>query len=162
MSVKRLEEIIAQVPAKRLLGIDVGAKTLGLSVCDPEHSIATPLRTIRRIKFTRDILELQNVIVDYEIGGFVIGLPLNVDGTEGPRAQSVRDFALEMLNHPDIFGDDPWIALWDERFSTETVEGFVDKNTDISKRKAKSKGITDALAAQHILQTALDFMARSA
>ena len=140
----------------RLLGMDIGKKTIGLSVSDPMQSLATPLETIKRTKFTRDILKLDVIIKDYEIGGYVLGLPLNMDESEGPRCQAVRDFAAEMRNHPAIFGDDPWIALQDERFSTVSADNLVDGF--VNKRKAKDKGITDMLAAQVILQSALDML----
>ena len=140
----------------RLLGMDIGKKTLGLSVSDPMHSLATPIETIKRTKFTKDILKLDVIIKDYEIGGYVLGLPLNMDDSEGPRCQATRDFAAEMLNHPAIFGDDPWIALHDERFSTVSAETIVDGF--VNKRKAKDKGITDMLASQVILQSALDWL----
>lgn len=150
-----LKEIAGLRPLNvRLLGMDIGKKTIGLAVCDPAQSLATPLETIRRTKFTKDILELKRVIADYEIGGFVLGLPLNMDGSEGPRCQAVRDFAAEMENHPDIFGDDPWIAFHDERFSTVSAENLVDGS--VSRKKAKAKGTLDKLAAQVILQDALE------
>lgn len=161
MPIGTLAAIISDIPArKRLLGLDVGKKTLGLALSDPAHSIATPLRTIPRTKFTQDIQKLAEIIRDYEIGGYIIGLPVNMDGTEGPRAQSVRDFAAEMANHQDIFGPDPWIAFWDERLSTASVECLVDNFVEKRKTKtnAKASGLIDKLAAQHILQGALDFI----
>ncbi len=157
MPIGLLKDIIDQIPQNiRLLGMDPGSKTIGLAVSDPAHSIATPLKTVRRTKFTKDIEVLHEVIEEYEIGGFVLGYPVNMDGSEGPRCQSVRDFALEMENHADIFGDNPWIALWDERLSTETVEGFLVESVDMSRTKRKQ--VIDKLAAQHILQGALDFI----
>jgi len=154
-----LKDIAKKAPrGKSLLGIDVGTKTLGLSVCDDAHKIATPLRTIKRTKFTKDIEELASIVQDYEIGGFVIGLPLNMDGSEGPRCQSVRDFALELVRYPELVGVKPWVALWDERLSTAAVEDFVDKSVGIRRRKAKDTGIIDKLAAVIILQGALDFL----
>jgi putative holliday junction resolvase len=159
MPVGLLKDIMYEMPrGVRLLGMDVGAKTIGLAVCDPDHSIATPLKTISRTKFTKDVEELAQAIEGYEIGGLVIGLPLNMDGSEGRRCQSVRDFALELAKYPAIVGINPWIALWDERLSTETVEDFVDKSVNSGRRRAKARGITDKLAARHILQTALDFL----
>lgn len=134
----------------------MGRKTIGIAVCDPEHIVVTPLKTVKRSKFTKDILELEKLVRDYEIGGFVIGLPLNTDGSEGSRCQSVRDFAMELCRYPLVVGAKPWVALWDERFSTETVEDIVDRSLGISKIKAKSMGLTDQLAAQRILQTALE------
>ncbi len=152
-----LKEIVGCRPEKkRLLGMDIGTKTIGLALSDPMHSIATPLRTIQRTKFTKDIEELRPIIRDFEIGGYVLGLPLNMDGTEGPRCQAVRHFAQEMQNHPDIFGKDPWIALWDERLSTAAVEDFLVESVDMSRTKRKQ--VIDKLAAQLILQGALDFI----
>lgn len=141
---------------KRLLGLDLGTKTIGLALSDSRHSIATPLRTIQRKKFTLDIQDMKREITDFAVGGYVLGYPLNMDGSEGPRCQSVRHFAEEMLNHPAIFGKDPWIALWDERLSTAAVEDFLIENVDMSRTKRKQ--VIDALAAQHILQGALDYL----
>lgn len=160
MTVGLLKDIAAKAPKGRaLLGIDVGQKTLGLAVADPSMSIATPLYTIQRTKFTKDVEELASVVQDYEVGGFVIGLPLNMDGSEGPRCQSVRDFALELARQPAVVGAKPWIALWDERLSTAAVHDLVDNLVGMKRSKAKEKGITDKLAAVLILQGALDFMA---
>lgn len=162
MTIGLLKDIAAKAPkGQSLLGIDVGAKTLGLAVCDENHRVATPLQTLRRTKFTRDVEELANIVQDYEIGGFVLGLPLNMDGSEGPRCQSVRDFALELVRYPAVVGIRPWVALWDERLSTASVEDFVDKSVGIKRSRAKDKGITDKLAAQLILQGALDYLQRN-
>lgn len=136
--------------------MDLGEKTIGLSISDADQSIATPLKTIKRTKFTNDIEELKQVIDDYGIGGYVIGLPLNMDGSEGPRCDSVRSFAAELTNYPQILGTDPWIALWDERLSTVSVEDFLIESVDMSRTKRKQ--VIDKLAAQHILQGALDFI----
>lgn len=164
MPVDLLKNIADQRPrGHSLLGMDVGKNTIGLALSDPDHRLATPLQTIWRSKFTKDIQHLKTVIEDYEIGGFVIGLPVNMDDSEGPRAQSIRDFALEMKNHPDIFGPDPWVALWDERLSTVSVERFVDEFVDkkSKRRGAKESGLIDKLAAQVILQGALDYLSKS-
>lgn len=157
MTSGRLESIAGQCPhPARLLGLDIGTKTIGLALSDSLQSIATPLRTIARTKFTKDIEEIRPIIRDYEIGGYVLGFPLNMDGSEGPRCQAVRHFADEMKNHPGIFGVDPWIAFWDERLSTAAVEDFLIGTADLS--RAKRKQVVDKLAAQLILQGALDFM----
>ncbi|MGB4056866.1 MAG: Holliday junction resolvase RuvX [Alphaproteobacteria bacterium] len=161
MTIGLLKDIARKAPkGKSLLGIDVGKKTLGLAVCDENHRIATPLRTIKRTKLTKDVDVLADIVQDYEICGFVLGLPFNMDGSEGPRCQSVRDFALELAKYPQVVGTKPWIALWDERLSTVSVEYFVDKSVGIKRSQAKDRGITDKLAAQLILQGALDFMGR--
>jgi len=156
-----LQNIAASRPAQgALLGLDVGKKTIGVALVQDGQGFSTPLTTIKRTKFTKDIMQLQAIVQEYEVSGFVIGLPLNMDGSEGPRAQSVRDFAAELVRYPDIVGAEPWLALWDERLSTQIVEGFVDRA--VGKRKtrinAKDSGLIDKLAARHILQDALDFM----
>lgn len=155
MTIGLLKDIAENRPRNvRLLGMDIGKKTIGLAVCDPAQSLATPLQTLKRTKFTKDLIRLQDIVKDYEIGGFVLGLPLNMDNSEGPRCQAVRDFALELVRYPDVVGENPWVALHDERFSTVSADNLVDGS--VSKRKAKEKGITDMLAAQVILQSALD------
>ena len=145
-----------------LMGMDVGKKTIGISISDSAQSIAFPICTIKRTKFSRDIVELENIIREYDIGGYIIGLPLNMDDSEGRACQSIRDFGLEFIAQlsDDVKSNEqnPWVALWDERLSTSCVEGFVDKAVGISRRKAKERGIVDKLAAQHILQGALYFM----
>ena len=158
MTIDLLKNIANECPKGRaLLGLDVGKKTIGLALSDPSLAIATPLDTIKRTKFTKDMQALSKVIEDFEIGGFVVGLPVNMDGTEGRRAQSIRDFAIEMER---TLGDNPWIALWDERLSTISVEQSVDNLVEKRKTKANAKasGLIDKLAAQIILQGALDFI----
>ncbi len=158
MSIGFLKDMALSAPKDiSLLGMDVGKKTIGLAISNPAQSLATPLLTINRIKFTRDMEALKTVIDEYEIGGFVIGYPINMDGSEGRRAQSIRDFAIEMKN---TLGQGTWIALWDERLSTVSVEELVDKMVDKRKTKinAKSSGLIDRLAAQIILQGALDYI----
>lgn len=157
MPIGLLKDVILKRPVGvRLLGLDLGTKTIGLALADSGHSIATPLRTIHRKKFMLDIQDMKREIDQFQVGGYVLGLPLNMDGTEGPRCQAVRHFAEEMVNHPDVFGHKPWIALWDERLSTASVEDFLIETVDMSRTKRKQ--VIDALAAQHILQGALDFL----
>lgn len=157
MPVGYLKDIVEKCPDRaRLLGLDLGTKTIGLSVSDSNHSLATPLRTVQRRKFTLDIQDMHKDIRDFQIGGYVLGFPLNMDGTEGPRCQSVRHFADEMRNHPQIFGKDPWIAFWDERLSTAAVEDFLVESVDMPRTKRKQ--VIDSHAAAHILQGALDFL----
>ncbi len=157
-----LENIIKHRPeGVNLMGLDIGSKTIGVALCDATQQIATPLTTIKRTKFSRDLKTLEEIIRDYEVGGYILGYPLNMDGSAGPKCQSVRDFGLEFERQ---ISDDLkpttglWIALWDERLSTNTVESFVDRNVDISKRRAKDTGLIDKLAAQFILQGALEYM----
>ncbi|MEZ5813337.1 MAG: Holliday junction resolvase RuvX [Alphaproteobacteria bacterium] len=158
MSIDLLKNIAKYCPkGVALLGLDVGKKTIGLALSNPAQTIATPLQTIKRTKFTNDMEALKAVIAEYEVGGFILGYPVNMDGSEGPRAQSIRDFAIEMKK---ALGEGAWIALWDERLSTVSVEEFVDKNVQKRKTKAKAKtsGLIDKLAAQVILQSALDYI----
>jgi len=161
MPIDLLKHIITKRPkGQALLGLDVGKKTIGVALSNPDQTIATPLDTIKRIKFSQDIIILERIITDYEIKGLVIGLPLNMDNTEGPRAQSIRDFALEIKNNSHLLGANPWISYWDERLSTVSVDNIVD--TYVEKRKtkqqAKQRGLIDKLAAQIILQGALDYI----
>ena len=157
MTLGLLKDIIDSCPQNvRLLGLDIGERTIGVALSDSMHSIATPLTLIARTKFTKDILELKKIITDYRIGGYVLGYPVNMDGTEGPRCESIKDFGREMINHPEVFGENPWIALWDERLSTVSVNKFLIETVDMSRTKRKQN--VDKLAAQFILQGALDFI----
>lgn len=161
MPIGLLKNMRDSVPSyKRLLGLDIGEKTIGLALSDPMHSIATPLLVVERTKFTKDILELEKTIREYGIGGYVLGYPVNMDGTEGPRCQSVRHFAEELVKYPAIVGSDPWIAFWDERLSTASVDRFLVDDVDMSRTKRKQ--VVDKLAAQFILQGALDFIRMAA
>ena len=141
----------------RFMGLDIGTKTLGVAVSDSMQSIATPITTIERVKFTRDILELKKLIKEFEVEGFILGWPMNMDGSERQRCDMVRSFADEMKNYPDIFGEKPFVAFFDERLSTSTMDNFLD-NTVEMRGKKKKKEIIDKLAAQFILQGALDAM----
>lgn len=137
---------------QRLLGLDLGEKTIGIAVSDPGLHVATPVTTIRRKKFTLDARELLKLVTERQVGGLVIGLPLNMDGSEGPRCQSVRQFAANLLKVQDL----P-IAFWDERLSTVAVtRDMID--ADLS--RAKRAQAVDRAAATFILQGALDFWQR--
>ncbi|MCD8497729.1 MAG: Holliday junction resolvase RuvX [Alphaproteobacteria bacterium] len=160
MPVGLLKDIAAICPKEAsLLGLDVGKKTIGLALAHAGMGIATPLHTLSRTKFTKDVEALKKLIAEYDIGGFVVGIPVNMDGSEGPRAQSIRDFSIEFHK---ALGNDPWIALWDERLSTVSVEDFVGEFVEkkSTRRNAKASGLIDRLAAQIILQGALDYLAR--
>ena len=154
-----LKDIASQCPKNtRLLGVDLGTKTIGLAISDAGQRIATPLQTIRRTKFSQDIRAFGQVVREFEIGGFVFGWPLNMDGSEGGACDRVRSFVDEMQNYPQDLrinpGDDIWIAYWDERLSTEAVDDFLVKDVDMSRKRRKQ--VVDKLAAQVILQGALD------
>jgi len=145
-------------PQTRLMGLDLGTKTIGIAVSDSAQNLATPVMTIQRRKFSKDIFELHKIIKEFEIGGYILGLPLNMDGSEGARCDATRSFADMMTQHPEIFGENPFVAFQDERLSTHAVNDYMDKSGEKprDKRKNKSKGVTDMLAAQIILQGALD------
>jgi putative holliday junction resolvase len=133
---------------QRLIGVDLGTKTIGLALSDVERRIATPFHTIRRTKFMRDVAELQETIGKNAVVALVIGLPLNMDGSEGPRAQSTRAFVRQ--SHP-ILGL-PFV-FWDERLSTAAVtRALIDQDAS----RAKRAEVVDRMAAAYILQGVLD------
>ena len=132
----------------RLLGVDLGSKTIGLAVSDPLLKIASPIITLKRTKLSSNAIEFSNIIKDYQIGGIIVGLPINMDGTEGPRVQATRDWSLDLariLSTP--------VAFWDERLSTVAVERMMLK-ADMTRNKRAAK--IDQAAAAYILQGALD------
>ena len=131
----------------RLLGLDVGTKTIGLALCDADWTIATPARLIERGKFARDLETLRALVRNERVTGLVLGLPLNLDGSDSPRTQSLRAFArnLEPLGLP--------ILLWDERWSTQAVTRTL-LAADAS--RARRAELVDKMAAAYILQGAID------
>ena len=150
MVFQSLSELIKYLPKKsRLLGLDVGRKTIGLAVSDSDMKIATTVGTIRRSKFTKDVKNLDAIIIERQVNGLVLGLPISMDGNEGPACQSVRQFAVNLDNILEI-----GITFWDERLSTSAVERVLTKEADLS-RNRRSK-IIDKMAAAYILQGALD------
>jgi putative Holliday junction resolvase len=136
----------------RLLGLDLGTKTIGMALSDVTRSVATPLRTLKRGKFTADAKEIAEVVESNQVGALVIGLPLNLDGTEGPRAQSTRAFARNLAGHLNV----P-IVFWDERLSTAAVERHLIEADASRKRRAE---VIDRMAAAYILQGALERLRR--
>jgi putative Holliday junction resolvase len=138
-------------PGRALLGLDLGTKTLGVAVSDRLLSVATPLETIKRRKFTLDAARLEEIATAREIGGLILGLPTNMDGSEGPRAQSTRAFAANLTRLPAFAGLP--IAFWDERLSTVAAERALLEADTTRKRRAE---VIDAVAAGYILQGALD------
>ena len=135
----------------RLLGLDVGSKTIGLAISDSSLRVASPLATIRRAKFAADAQEINRFIAERGVGGLVIGLPIGMDGTEGPRCQSVRQFGTNLLGVIDL----P-VAFWDERFSTIGAERPLREAEMAHRRRAD---VIDKMAAAYILQGALDRLA---
>ncbi|MEX1061262.1 MAG: Holliday junction resolvase RuvX [Methyloceanibacter sp.] len=139
-------------PEARLLGLDVGTKTIGLALSDVTRSIATPYGTVRRTKFTADAKVIQEAVKEHQVGALVIGLPINLDGSEGPRAQSTRAFTRNLAARIEV----PMI-FWDERLSTAAVERHLIEAGASRKRRAQ---VIDRMAAAYILQGALDRLKR--
>jgi len=136
----------------RLLGLDVGTKTIGMALSDVTRSVATPFDTIRRTKFTADAKTIREVVEKNQVGALVIGFPLNLDGSEGPRAQSTRAFARNLAAHVEV----PMV-FWDERLSTAAVERHLIEADVSRKRRAE---LVDRMAAAYILQGALERLRR--
>lgn len=150
MAVMTLTELKATMDRHgRVMGLDLGSKTIGLALSDVMRTIATPYDTIRRSKFTADAQALLAAIDAEDVRGLVIGLPISMDGTEGPRCQSTRQFAANLLEKRDL----P-IAFWDERLSTVAVERMLVDDVDMT--RARRGQVVDKLAAAYILQGALD------
>lgn len=135
-------------PRQRLLGLDVGTKTIGLALSDIGLMIASPHSTIARTKFTKDFELLDKIIVEMNVGGLVIGLPVNMDGTEGSKCQSVKSLGNNILEKKEL----P-IAFWDERLSTVSAEKAMLEG-DLTRKKRQKR--IDQIAATIILQGALD------
>ena len=147
-----LVEAAAHLPPRgALIGLDLGTKTIGVAVCNPDRRLATGVETITRIKFATDAGRVVALATERSAVGFVLGLPVNMDGTEGPRAQSTRAFARNFAKLTEL----P-IAFWDERLSTSAVErGLIAADMSRSRRKE----VIDQHAAMFILQGALDRLA---
>ncbi len=154
MPVLSLETLKAALPPRSaLLGIDLGSKTIGLALSDPGLLVASPLRTLRRGKFAADAAAIETLIAERKVGGLVIGLPVGLDGREGPACQSVRQFAQNFLARKEM----P-ILFWDERFSTAAINRFLIDEADMSRKRRGE--VVDKMAAAYILQGALDALAR--
>jgi putative holliday junction resolvase len=148
-----IEELAARLsPGSRLAGLDLGTKTIGVALSDPGWRIATPFHTIRRTKFGKDAADLLALCAREKVGGLILGLPINMNNTEGPRAQATRAFLRNLAPLTDL----P-VVLWDERLSTAAAERAMIE-ADLSRQKRAQK--IDAAAAAFILQGALDRLAR--
>jgi putative Holliday junction resolvase len=134
-----------------LIGLDLGTKTIGVAVSDPDRRLATGIETIQRKAFTADAKRLLTLASERSVTGFILGLPINMDGTEGPRAQSTRAFARNFAKLTDLA-----IGLWDERLSTAAVEREL---IELDMSRAKRAKVIDEHAAIFILQGALDRLA---
>lgn len=153
-NIVELVELNALLPQGAcLFGVDLGDKTIGLALSDIRRTIASPFETLKRTKFRADAERLLELARRHNVGGFVIGLPRNMDGSEGPRAQSTRAFVRNlspMTEHP--------IAFWDERLSTAAVTRTL---LEANASRARRKELVDKMAAAYILQGALDRMANA-
>lgn len=134
----------------RLMGLDVGTQTIGIALCDAGWTIATPAELLKRVKFTVDLARIRTLAAEQKVAGFVVGLPLNLDGSDSPRTQSTRAFArnLAVLERP--------ILLWDERWSTQAVTRTL---IDADASRARRAELVDKMAAAYILQGAIDALA---
>jgi putative holliday junction resolvase len=151
MIVDQTADFLASLPVNRpVCGLDLGEKTIGFAVSDLRRQVATPVLVIRRVKFTEDAARLLELVKERGIVGIVLGLPLNMDGSEGPRVQSTRAFARNLVKLTDL----P-ITYWDERLSTVAAERALLEG-DAS--RAKRRQVIDQVAAGYILQGALDRM----
>jgi putative holliday junction resolvase len=135
-----------------LIGLDLGIKTIGVAVSDPDRRVAAPVETVARKQFKTDAERILKLAAERNATGLVLGLPINMDGSEGPRAQSTRAFARNLAKLTEL----P-IAFWDERLSTAAVERAL---IEADASRAKRKAVIDAHAATYILQGALDRLAR--
>lgn len=143
-----IEELLQAAPKQALMGLDLGEKTIGVAVSDTRRSVATPLLTLRRAKFRTNASEVFEIASKRQISGIVLGLPLNMDGSEGPRCQSTRAFARNLEPLTDL----P-IAFWDERLSTVAAErALLEADTS----RARRAEVIDHVAASYILQGVLD------
>lgn len=136
------------------MGLDLGSTTIGLALSDPGLKIASPLETIKRVKFSKDVARMLELAATHGVGGFVIGLPLNMDGSEGPRVQATRSFVRNLVPLTQI----P-IAYWDERLSTAAVTRTLIAADASRARRAE---VVDKMAAAFILQGAIDMLGREA
>ena len=157
MSIVALSDLSRRLlPGERLLGLDIGQKTIGIAVSDGTRTVASPLTTLRRGRFAADAGRLAELCGERHVGALVIGLPLNMNGSEGPRCQSVRQFARNLI---EIAGFSVPMVLWDERLSTAAVERMLIAEADLSRRRRAE--VVDKMAAAYILQGALDSLAKT-
>lgn len=152
MIIEAIADFRAALPPNRaIFGLDLGEKTIGVAASDLRRGVATPIEVIRRVKFTEDAARLMALVAERNIAGLILGLPLNMDGSEGPRVQSTRAFARNLSRLTDL----P-ITYWDERLSTVAAERAL-LEADTSRKRRRE--VIDQVAAGYILQGALDRMA---
>lgn len=143
------DAFVAALPSQsRMIGLDLGSKTIGVALSDGLRSIASPNSLIKRGKFKADALTLLTLCIEQQVGGIVLGLPMNMDGSSGPRVQATKAFARNLEPYTDI----P-IGYWDERLSTAAVTRTL---IDADRSRARRQDLVDKMAAAYILQGALD------
>ena len=145
--------VVLRQPGQCLLGLDPGSTVIGVAISDPAWRVASPLTGIARTKFVADAASLDKIIHERNVGGLIIGLPKNMDGSEGPAAQSARSFAVNLLKKGNLPHPDMPIVFWDERLSTAAVTRFMLED-DMSRKRRDAN--VDKAAAAYILQGALD------
>lgn len=151
MTIRNIEDLKHILPKQgRLIGLDLGSKTIGVAMSDLGRLIASPYKTITREKFRKDCENIGSIIEHQQIAGIILGYPINMDGTFGPRAQSTRQFAVSLIDELGIT-----LSLWDERLSTVAVTRTMIE-ADLS--RARQKQVVDKIAAAFILQGALDYL----
>lgn len=146
-----IASLIEAIPkGKRLLGLDIGDKTIGLAISDPTFMLASPVKTLNRSKKLKPTIDEMRTLIDAEdVGGLLVGLPVSMDGTEGPRSQATRDLTTELCTQLKLPA-----AFWDERLSTAAIERFLVSEADMTRKRRKD--VVDKMAAGYILQGALD------
>ncbi|MEJ0041319.1 MAG: Holliday junction resolvase RuvX [Rhizomicrobium sp.] len=153
MPILTIEDLKAALPARaRLIGLDLGEKTIGIALSDTLLTVATPMETLKRGKFSADAAKIETIAAEQGVGGLVVGLPLNMDGSDGPSAQSARAFARNFAARAPL----P-VVMWDERLSTAAVTRTL-IDADASRRRRGE--VVDKMAAAYILQGALERLRR--
>lgn len=158
LSIHPLEDLAQNLrPPARLAALDIGTKTIGIALTSPDWQWVTPLTTIQRGKWSVDLAALEKALASYEIDGLIVGLPLNMDGTAGPRAQGVKQVVFNLIKANPEWLAKAMISFVDESLSSNTAH---DQSMHLSLKHAKSKGALDALAAKNILERALQIFAK--
>ena len=152
MIFEKVSELMKTFPkGKRLLGLDIGKKNIGIAISDPGLKIASPNSNLKRTKLKKDIESLEQIVLDKNIGGLICGLPIKLDGSEGKACQSIRQFVKDVNAELSI-----GISFWDERLSTVAVERVLIQEANLSRQRRAQ--IVDKVAAVYILQSALDYL----
>lgn len=159
MPICNLSELPQQLQkGQTLLGLDPGSTVIGIAISDPDLKVASPLVSLARRKLENDLAAIAKIIGERNVGGLVVGLPKNMDGSEGPAAQSARALIKNLFERGEMANRDLPVAFWDERLSTAAVERFMISDNMTRQRREK---VVDKAAAAYILQGALDSLRKS-